>query len=140
MHSKELKTPQHHLLILQKGEKLVDSITNFCQENHVTCAWISAIGAISKAEIALYDLSTKKYYQKIFNESLEIASLSGNITQKDQKIIAHIHGVFCNKKMEAIGGHLVEAIVSATCEIYFIHFNNKIIREHNEEIGLNLIS
>lgn len=140
MFSKQLQTSFNHLIVLKKDEKITESVVEFCQNNNIKSAWISAIGAVSHVELALYELSKKKYHKQRLEKPLEISSMSGNIFTKDGEIVAHIHGVFSDNEMNAFGGHLIEATVAATCEIYLIQFNEIITRKYSEFIGLNLIS
>ncbi len=127
------------ILRLNKGDEIVSSILKYCEEKNIDSAWIWGIGAISEISLSAYDLNNKKYIDKKINDNLEISSLSGNIGKHKGKIVAHLHGVFSDRSMSCFGGHITAAIVAATCEIIINPVEFKIIREHNEEIGLNLI-
>lgn len=124
---------------INKGQKIVGSIIDFCQKNNIEGAWITGIGAVSNAKLALYNLSKKTYSKKKLAGPLEIASMSGNIGLLNNKHVAHIHVVLSDKKMTAFGGHLEEATVSATCEIKLELFDHPITRKYDPKIGLNLI-
>lgn len=138
--SKELEHGSEVLFVrIDKGNKIVESLVNFCQKQNIKGAWISGLGAVSSVNLALYDLENKNYIKKEIVESLEIASLVGNIGTLNGKVVAHIHGVFSNKDMVAYAGHLEEATVSATCEIKIEILDIELTRKHNEEIGLNII-
>ena len=137
---KKLTQNNLYLLVLKKGDDIVNSLLSYCKEAKINSASVSAIGAVSEAELGFYDLPNKKYINRIITEPMEIASLSGNIVKKDNNNIAHIHAMFSNKNMFSCGGHLIEAKVAATCEIYLTTFNEVIFREHSHSIGLNLIS
>ena len=124
---------------INKGEKVMKSILNFCKNSNIDGAWISGLGAFSEARLALYDLENKKYIKKNIKGPLEICSLVGNIGIKDKEHVAHIHVVLSDNKMAAFGGHLEEATVAATCELKVEIFDHPIIRKYNKDIGLNLI-
>lgn len=124
---------------INKGEKVVESILNFCKSNKISGAWIAGLGALSSAKLALYDLENKKYIKKTIKGPLEICSLIGNVGIKDKEHLAHIHVVLSDEKMVAFGGHLEEATVAATCELKVEIFDHPIVRKMDEEIGLNLI-
>lgn len=124
---------------INKGNKIVDSIIKFCQENNISSAWITGIGAVSNVKLAFYDLNKKNFIKKEFKKELEIVSLSGNIGLLKKKHVAHLHIVLSDKNMVAFGGHLDEAIVAATCEVKLEIFDQPIIRKYDPEIGLNLI-
>lgn len=124
---------------INKGEKIVESIIKFCKNNSIEGAWITGIGALNSAKLAFYDLKNKNFIKKNINSPLEICSLSGNIGIEDKKQVAHIHVVLSNEEMTTFGGHLEEATVAATCELKVEIFDHPIIREHDADIGLNLI-
>lgn len=124
---------------INQGEKVVESIINFCKNNGIKGAWISGIGAVASADLALYDLAKKEYTKKELMGPLEICSLLGNVGTMDDKYLAHIHVVLSDKDMKAFGGHLEEATVAATCELKVEIFDHPIVRKHDPEIGLNLI-
>lgn len=124
---------------INKGEKVIESLLEFCRNNGIEGAWITGLGALSSAKLALYDLENKKYIKKEIKGPLEICSLDGNIALYDNEQVAHIHLVLSNDKMSAFGGHLEEATVAATCELKVEIFDHPIIRKNDPEIGLNLI-
>lgn len=124
---------------INKGEKVVESIIKFCKNFGIEGAWITGLGALNSAELALYNLDKKEYTKKSLSGPLEICSLIGNIGTKDGELVAHIHVVLSDDKMNAFGGHLNEAVVAATCELKVEIFDHPITRKHDKEIGLNLI-
>ena len=88
----------------------------------------------------LYNLRQKSYRNRILKETLEIASLMGNITRKDNQVIVHAHTVVSNDKMLTYGGHLKGAIVAPTCEIIFKEINTVLTKQYDQMTGLNLLS
>ena len=127
------------ILRLEKDQEIVQSLIEHCEKNKIVSAWITGIGAISEAQVALYDLNKKEYFRKTLPGPLEIISLIGNIGTMDNKTVTHLHIALGNKDFEVFGGHLDKAIVAATCELRIEPLDTQIIREYNEEIGLNLI-
>lgn len=127
------------ILRLYPGNEIVASIIDFCNKNNIDSAQISAIGAISKVELAMFLLDEKKYIQKELNEPLEIVNLSGNIGTLDGKIVSHLHIAVANTDFAVFGGHLNSAFVAATCEVIITPLDEKIIRKYDDQIGLNLI-
>lgn len=132
---------QNEVLIakINRGEKIVASILKFCQQNKINGAWINGIGAISDIELALYNLDKKSFSKKQLIGPFEITSLSGNVGLLKKKHVAHLHIVISDQKMNAFGGHLEEATVSATCELKIEIFDQPIKRKYDPKIGLNLI-
>ncbi len=108
---------KNYVLKLKMDEEIIWSILQFCQKNHISSGYFYGLGAVNQAELAFYDLKKKKYQEKIFNEPMEIGSLSGNIASLDKKLIIHCHAVLGKKDFSTISGHLKSAIVSVTAEI-----------------------
>jgi predicted DNA-binding protein with PD1-like motif len=127
------------VIILHTGDKIIESLTGFVKENGIKSGHFSAIGAVSRAEIAHFSFQEKKYSYKEFNQSLEILGIWGSVSYKDNDIVVHAHITLSDEEMHAFGGHLKEATVSATCEIMFTELGQKILRKPNPELGLNLI-
>ncbi len=127
------------ILRLEKGDKIIESIQKFCNENNIELGYFHGIGAASKIELAHYRVDNKKYSSKIIDEPLEVISLHGNITTMNNEVYLHSHIVAGNDKMQAFGGHLKEATISATAEIFVVSIKGKVKRKYNEEIGINLM-
>ena len=66
---------------------------------------------------------------------MEITSLNGTITES----AIHIHATLADKNFQTVGGHLKEAIVGGTCEIYLEQIKATLERKADAETGLNLI-
>ncbi len=124
---------------IKKDEEITSSIFNYCQKNNIQSAWISGIGAVKSATLALYDLEKKEYKKKRFSGKFEIVGLSGNIGTLEGKPVLHLHTVLSDENMAIFGGHLEKATVSVTCEILISKTDYRIEREFDPNIGLNLI-
>lgn len=136
---KSIKSTNLHLLVLEKGEEIVKSLIEHCQSNNINSAWISGLGALSQASLALYQLDSKSYSKTKIEGDFELLMLNGNIGQLENKTMAHLHAVISDKEMHSLGGHLDSAVVAATCEIKLELLPFDIQRKFSEEIGLNLI-
>lgn len=130
---------KNFVFTVKKDGEIISSIFNFCKEKGIESAWISGIGAAKFAVLLSYDIDKKEYNKKEFQGKFEIANLTGNLGIIDGKPTAHIHIILCNEEMQAFGGHLEQAVVSATCEIIITSLEKQIVRKLNDEIGLNLI-
>ena len=129
-----------YVLRVDKGEEVVETITTFCEDKNIRLASISGIGATNNATIVLFESGKKLYHKETFADDMEILSLTGNISTKDDKPYIHLHIILSTSDHKAIGGHLNSAIISVTCEIVLtiIGTGETVYREFNEEIGLNL--
>jgi hypothetical protein len=128
-----------HVIRLNKGEEAVNSILNYCTEAGIKSASFTAIGAASKAKLAIYDLNKKEYIRKEFSKTMEILNLSGNISLLDNNIVVHSHVVLSDEDFSAFGGHVEELTIAATCEIVLTEILVKLTRKADPIIGLNLL-
>jgi len=133
------KIGETYAIKLEKGEKIIETLKNFCIENNIFTGYLFGIGALDEAELAHYIVKNKKYNYEIFKQPLEIVSLSGNITTMSNEVYLHCHITLSDVNMEAIAGHLKEGVISATCEVILIRLNVNIERKYDENIGLNLM-
>ena len=132
------KIENTYFIKLERGEKIIESIKDFCTKNNIKCGYFFGIGALGEVELAHYVVETKKYSSKAFKQPLEIANLTGNIAAMDNKVYLHCHATLSDEEMIAIAGHLVEGIVAATCEIVLVKMDMETNRKYDELIGLNL--
>ena len=132
---------EHYILRLEKGEDIIEKMTEFCKKENLKSGHFSGIGALEEVEIGYYDVKDRKYHtKKIKEEHIELLSLKGNVSLDQENIIkVHAHVVISDKNLNARGGHLVKGIVSITCEIVFIEFDKTIKRNHNDRPGLQLL-
>ncbi|MFH1231934.1 MAG: PPC domain-containing DNA-binding protein [Planctomycetota bacterium] len=133
------KSNDNWVIVLAKGEKVIEKLTEFCKKENILSGCFNAIGAINQVEMAHFDPVKKHYSYKQMTGALEIVSLMGNITRKDGEVVIHSHINVSAEDMLCYGGHLKEAIVAVTCEITLTNLKTKITRAFDNEIGLNLI-
>ena len=133
------KLNRTYVIVLSKGEKIIESLTELLIKNEMPMAYFWGIGAVSEAELAHFNLEKKEYSYKKFKGQLEIVSMIGNLAWLEGKPVVHAHISLGDNKMRLSGGHLKEATVSATCEIVLKVFEEKVERKHDPEIGLNLL-
>ena len=134
-----LKDTHTYILSCLRGEEIMSELKKFAEKNKIHAASFSIIGASQEVELAWYDVDIKEYTVKVFKEKFEIVSMLGNISIMNGDTVVHSHGVFSNKKMQTMGGHVNKAVVAAACEITLQKLEGKINREYSKEIGLNLM-
>lgn len=127
------------IIRLKKGDKVVESLTREVEE--IESGIMFGLGALSQASLKIYDLKEKKYNIKKFNGDLEVGSFTAIIAKNpDGKTGIHPHIVISKDEFESYGGHLEEATVAATFEVFIIASDTKINRYFDQEIGLNLLN
>lgn len=128
-----------YVIRLEKGEEVIQSLTEICSREKIELAEITGLGASNFVEIGVFNVNTKEYNTKVFEGMFEITSLIGNETRKEGNVYLHIHINFGDENGNARGGHLVKAKISATSEIILRKINGKVGRKLSDEIGLNLM-
>lgn len=129
-----------YFLRIDKGEEILTTLKQFCKSNSIECGYYSGIGAIDNLDIGIWNTRTKKYDTCNFKKPLEITSLVGNVTTKDNDVWLHAHINASDNKCQVIGGHLLKANIAVTCEIFITKVKSDLIREFNEDIGIYLIN
>jgi len=131
----------NYLVRLEKGDLLVQQLTELVKQEKIKGAWISGLGGALWAELGFYQLETKEYEWKRLEKLLEITSLQGNVAWADSEPMLHVHGAFSDQNMQAFGGHVKELAVAGTCEV-FLHLMQRdqpLTRSLSSDIGLKLL-
>lgn len=137
---KEMSSDNSTVLVLERGEELIESLNNFADKHNLTNAWLSGLGAAGDMTIGYYDLDTREYVWKNINDGIvEILNLAGNFSRMNGDPVWHVHGVFSRPDLAAFGGHIKEMRVGLTCEIHISHLGVQMERGYDEETGLNLL-
>lgn len=125
-----------HFVYIEKGEKIMESITSYCQKNGIENGSVTGIGAVDKTTIGAFDPATKSYVKKDFPGVLELVSFVGNITLKDGAPFVHAHAVLGDHGMQVIGGHVFEMTVAVVGEFVIRESEPQITRKMDSGIGL----
>lgn len=127
-----------YLVRMDRGEEVLSALSSLCAQENIRLAQVDALGAVDHAVVSVYDVPTKTFYRKEFNEPMEISSLCGTVSQMDGQVYLHLHVTLCDKDLIAHGGHANELRISATCEMTVRMIPGAVDRKLDEEIGLNL--
>ena len=134
------KLDNTYVVRLNKGAEIISAIKDFCSSNNIKVGTIQGIGAINSATFGFFNPETKQYNEKIFEGPREITSLIGNISTQNGETYLHLHMTASGEDYNTIGGHLINATISLTGEIFITPINGTIEREFCEKTGLNLLS
>lgn len=127
------------LIRLDPGEEVVTGVAQVCEKEDIRLGVVSGIGAVNKAKVGLFAPDTKEYHSTILEKPYEITALVGNVSMMDGKFYQHLHITLGDIEYNAFGGHLNEAIVSATAEIWIDIVDGEVDREFSDTVGLNLL-
>lgn len=123
---------------MDPGEEILAQVKAVALKERIKLASVSAIGAVNSFTAGVYHVTEKKYESHQFNGEYEIISLLGTITTKDGEFYSHLHMGVGNDQGQMFGGHLNEAVISATCEMVIDIVEGQVERQMDEQIGLNV--
>ena len=123
---------------IDRGEEILAQIKELALKENIKLAHVSALGATNDFTVGVYKVNEKKYYKNRFIGDFEIVSLTGTINTMNYEFYTHIHMSAGNDSGEVFGGHLNEAVVSATCEMVITIIDGEVDRFLDDETGLNL--
>ncbi len=123
---------------MDPGEEVLAQLEAVCTAEGVRLAEVKALGALSSFTVGLFDTEKKLYTKNTFRFPSEITSLWGTVTTQAGRFYPHIHLSAADAAGRVYGGHLNEAVVSATCEMVLDVVDGTVERRFSEEVGLNL--
>lgn len=129
-----------YLVKLEIGEKVIENLTRFIESRNITGGMLSAIGAIRDIDLGYFHLPTKQYLKKHFPGIYELLSFSGNICYFEDHPFIHAHVVISDSNFRVFGGHLFEATIAVTMELFVFQISQKLLRKRDEIVGLNLLN
>lgn len=129
------------VLILERGEELIESLNNFAKAEQLTSGWLaSGVGGANQATLAFYDFEAKQYNYRDFEQGLEILSLQGNLSWVDDEPFWHVHAVLSGEDFKSIGGHVKSMTISLTGEILITKLDTHLTRLYDKTTGLKLLA
>ena len=127
-------------VIFDTGEDPVAGLTRFAEEQNLSGAGFTAIGAFSAATLGYFAWEKKDYERIPVEEQVEVLALVGDIAiQDDNRKKVHAHVVLGRRDGSACGGHLLAAKVRPTLEVILTESPSYLRRVHDRETGLALI-
>ncbi|MBT9330807.1 DNA-binding protein [Acidipila sp. 4G-K13] len=136
-----MDTPQEKVysIVFSKGDEALSGLTDFAKKYHVVDGHFTAIGAVSSATVAWLDLSIKKYHRISIPEQVEVLSMVGDISTYQGKPMIHMHAVFARHDGSTIGGHIFEANVNPTLEVFVTAYPTPLERRPDDASGMKVI-
>ena len=95
-----------HLVRLDTGADLLEGITSYATANEIPSAWLTYLGAVSRASLRYFDQDERVYRDFELDQHLEVLSGVGNVSLLDGVPFVHTHAAFADSTGMAFGGHL----------------------------------
>ena len=127
------------LLRLDPGEELLTELTGFCRRQGIECAHLSGIGAAGRLQVGVYLPARGCYQSQTFEGDFELTTLMGNITRKEGELFAHVHVNFAGSDLATHGGHVLQCVVSVTCEVVLRPLAASVQRTLDPALGLHTL-
>ncbi len=139
---KNLETNVDRVVVgrIMPGEDVKEAVTALVKEKNIKSGLINIIGALGKFTVGYFDLETKEYNFKTYEEDVELVSCMGNIAYKDDEPIIHLHLIVARGDYSLLGGHLGQpSIISVTGEVYIYETDHTLERAHVPSFNLDLL-
>jgi uncharacterized protein len=128
-----------YLLVFDPGDEVMTALREFaCKEKLMTCRF-TAIGALCDLVLGYFDVDKREYQRLPVAEQMEVLTLTGNVTEADGQPRVHAHVVVGRADGSTLGGHVLEAHVRPTLELFLTAWPARIKRRLDERSGLALI-
>lgn len=119
-------------------EEILATLKTIALKENIKLASVQALGAVSSFRAGVYDLARHEYHVNRFEGAYEIVSLTGSINTMNGEYYSHLHIAAGDEKGSVAGGHLNEAIVSATCEMFVTIIDGTVDRIKSPDTGINV--
>lgn len=110
--------PKQYAVIFSVGDEAYSGLLDFAQKYRVTSGHFTAIGALSSVVLGWFDPQKKMYLENPIAEQVEAVTMTGDFAMYQGKPSLHTHIVVGRRDGTARGGHVIEAIVSPTLEVF----------------------
>ncbi|RVT95803.1 DUF296 domain-containing protein [Rhodovarius crocodyli] len=143
MHSRlihEAQGQRSFAVILEEGDEAMAALRQFSRAHGISAAQVTAIGAFSSAKLAFWNVETKSYLERAFDEQTEVISLLGDIAvDQDEQPVPHLHAVLGRRDFSTVGGHFLAGMVRPTLEVIVTESPAHLRKVMDPEVGLALI-
>ncbi len=116
---------------IKEGVNPHQAIEKFLEDNGISFAYISGIGAFDWIKVGVYSPEENKYYPMDVEAEpgrvLETLALTGNsVLGPDGSYYTHLHVVVARRPNEIYGGHLIDGRVRPFLELIVIELATNI--------------
>ena len=128
-----------YIVRIERDEPLKETLLAFLRAEDVEFANLSAVGAVRSVRLGYWNAETRAYEYRDVEENMEVVSFQGNASRKGGQPHLHLHGVFSRRDFSVLGGHVEEAWVYPTLEVWLRTEDVHVGRVEDEHSGLDLL-
>lgn len=133
------QSDKNFMIRLFRGEEIMASLKKLAEKENILAGSVVGIGAVKGVEIGVFDLESKDYRRHTFEDQLELLNLTGNFTTVDQRPFLHVHVTLSDSNYQALGGHLISAMISVTGEFFVTSYPFPVTRSLDTDTQLQLM-
>jgi uncharacterized protein len=130
---------KNYAIVLTKGDEVMSGLSDFARQNKVTSATFTAIGAFSQVTVAWFDEHKKEFKLIPIKQQVELVSMIGDIALSGEQPAVHTHVSVASSDGTVRGGHLINAFVFPTLELFTTVYPTPLKKQLDEATGLKLI-
>jgi predicted DNA-binding protein with PD1-like motif len=127
-----------YAVIFAKGDEIMSGLTQFAVREKLVAGHFTAIGALEGARFGWFDRALRSYRNIPIDQQVEVISLIGDVGVVNGVPQIHAHGAVGFPDGQMRGGHVLEAIVCPTLELFFTAYRQPLIKTHDAETNLSL--
>ncbi len=130
---------QAHILRPDFGSDLLKELQEYVVAKNINLAWLSGVGAVSRAVIRYYEQPKQEWVDLEFDQRLEVAGMWGNVSLLNGQPIVHVHIVLADETGRCHGGHLADGTVVFNLEIMMTTLQGpNVVRKMDSQTGLTI--
>lgn len=122
---------------VDNGVDVVTALRSFCEEMEIYAGNVMGIGAVKQVVLRFFDPKSKAYVDRTFEEQMEIANLTGNVSRMDGAVYLHLHITLGRSDYSTLAGHLMSAQLNGAGEFVIEKCEGELNRYYDEDLGLN---
>jgi uncharacterized protein len=126
-----------YAVIFGKGDEVFSGLTEFAEREKIGAGHFTGIGALSSATLGWFDAAHKAYRNIPISEQVELISLIGDLGLINGAPQIHTHGAVGFPNGQVRGGHLLQAFVWPTLEVFFTALPQSLVKKPDDETGLD---
>lgn len=127
-------------IVFGKGDHVMSGLTEWAEREHVGGGHLTAIGALSSAHFGWFDKDRRAYRDIVIDRQAECIGLTGDIGMVDGNPALHVHGSVGLPNGDVRGGHLIEAVVWPTLEVFVTVTPKPLVKHEDAETTLDLFT
>lgn len=132
--------PATYAVIFETGDEVASGLASFAEKTNLSASHFTAIGGFQNVTLGYFDWNRKEYRRIPIDEQVEVLSLIGDVALDGDKPKVHAHVIVGKSDGTAHGGHLLEAHVRPTLEVFLVESSGKLRKSYDPLSKLDLIA